>query len=894
ESVRDYAISMLDPEGNVATWNAGADRIKGWKAEEIIGQHFSKFYPQEALDRGWPAHELQVAAQEGRFEDENWRLRKDGSRFWANVVITALRNSADQLVGFAKVTRDLTERKQAEDRLRKANANLEAQVEQRTAEVERERQRLQVTLASIGDAVIAVDAENRITFLNAVAQHLTGWPANQALGRPLETVFSVINEQTRRPVEHPVAQVRQSGSVVGLANHTLLVAKDGTERPIEDSAAPIMDEEGLTQGVVLVFRDATSQRVAERLQADLQGELERQVRERTTELRASEERFRLLVEGTTDYAIFMLDPQGHIASWNPGAQRLKGWTAQEIIGQHFSRFYPQEAIERAWPQHELRVAAQVGRFEDEGWRVRKDGSQFWANVVITALKDEQGNLLGFSKITRDLTQRKQAEEDARHLAAEQAARQTAEENAEIIRAQREQFRITLESIGDAVIVTDAQANVTLFNPVAEGLTGWKTEEAIGQPLGRVLDLKNEQTGNPAENPVDRVMREGVVVGLANHTLLRSRDGTERAIDDSAAPIRDSHGNLHGCVMVFHDVSERRRAEEALRRQAEHLQEQARLLDIAPVLVRDFDGPIHRWNAGMADLYGFNAAEAIGQSSHSLLHTEFPQPLDEINATLLREGRWHGELVHRHKDGSRVVVASHWALHRGEGGGPVRVLEANNNITGQKEAEAGLRLRMERLRLLNESAAHLLHAQNADEMVRGLFQRVKDHLGVDAYFNFMVNEAGDALRLESCAGITEQEAATITRLEFGQAICGTVALERRPIVATSIQQSDDPKAQLARGFGIDSYACTPLLTDDALIGTLSFASRARGHFDEDELEFIRTLCNYVTVAYERLRLVKELRQADRRKDEFLAMLAHELRNPLAPIRNALQILRMRNT
>jgi PAS domain S-box-containing protein len=240
ESVRDYAIFMLDPEGRILTWNAGAERIKGYRAEEIIGQHFSRFYPPEAGD--FPAHELRVAAAEGRFEDEGWRVRKDGSRFWANVVITALYGPERKLLGFGKVTRDLTERREHE--------------------------------------------------------------------------------------EH---------------------------------------------------------------------------------LRHSEERFRLLVEGVSDYAIFMLDVNGMVATWNAGAARIKGYAAEEIIGQHFRRFYPTEVAESGWPEHELRVATAEGRFVDEGWRLRKDGSRFWANVTITALRDESGRLRGFAKLTRDLTERKRTE-----------------------------------------------------------------------------------------------------------------------------------------------------------------------------------------------------------------------------------------------------------------------------------------------------------------------------------------------------------------------------------------------------------------------------------------------------------------------------------------------------
>ncbi len=254
ESVEDYAIFMLDTTGHVATWNAGAQRSKGYAAAEIIGRHFSVFYPQVDVIAGKCEHELAEAARVGRFEDEGWRLRQDGSRFWANVVITALRDSTGTLIGFGKVTRDLTARKAAEE-----------------------------------------------------------------------------------------------------------------QRRIDD------------------------------------------------------ERFALLVGSVQDYALLILDPAGHITTWNIGAERIKGYTASEIIGSHFSRFYPEDDVRAGKCEHELEVAAREGRFEDEGWRVRKDGSQFWANVVISAVRDELGNLLGYSKVTRDLTERRRSEEAiAARKAAEQA------------------------------------------------------------------------------------------------------------------------------------------------------------------------------------------------------------------------------------------------------------------------------------------------------------------------------------------------------------------------------------------------------------------------------------------------------------------------------------------
>src|SRR6266849_7246349 len=189
---------------------------------------------------------------------------------------------------------------------------------QRAEEAEREqRQQLQVTLQSIGDAVIATDQDGRVSFLNPVAESLTGWTLAEADKQPLATVFQIINEQTRQPAEDPVARVLRDGVVVGLGNHTILIRRDGSEKPIDDSAAPIMDRNNKISGVILVFRDVTERRRLEKLQRDLQSELERQVQQRTAELRASEERFRLLVEGTRDYAIFMLDREGHVTSWNP-------------------------------------------------------------------------------------------------------------------------------------------------------------------------------------------------------------------------------------------------------------------------------------------------------------------------------------------------------------------------------------------------------------------------------------------------------------------------------------------------------------------------------------------------------------------------------------------------
>jgi PAS domain S-box-containing protein len=243
EAVSDYALYLLDLDGTIVSWNNGAQRIKGYTADEIIGKNFSMFFTPEDRAAGKPARALRTAQSVGRFEDEAWRVRMDGSRFWASAVLDAVRAPDGEVIGFAKITRDLTERRAAQEALEK-----------------------------------------------------------------------------------------------------------------------------------------------------------------------SERQFRLLVDGLIDHAIFMLDPEGRVASWNSGAENLKGYSAAEIIGQHFSRFYTEENRAAGLPQKLLSIATSRGKVASEGWRVRKDGTRFWASVVIDAIRDDKGDIIGFAKITRDLTEQRESQQ----------------------------------------------------------------------------------------------------------------------------------------------------------------------------------------------------------------------------------------------------------------------------------------------------------------------------------------------------------------------------------------------------------------------------------------------------------------------------------------------------
>lgn len=552
----------------------------------------------------------------------------------------------------------------------------------------------------------------------------------------------------------------------------------GRRTPVIFISAHEEDARALTKAYSLGAVDyLTKPIIPEILQAKVRGFVD--LYQQTQLAKRQSELFRLLVEGSKEYAIYMLDPTGHVISWNPGAERIKGYRATEIIGQHFSRFYPPEERNTSKPEQELRQAVTTGKYEEEGWRVRKDGSRLWASVVLTPLWSETGKLRGFAKITRDITEKKAAEETARRLLQEQAARTAAESSAAEARraavaerAQREQLRITLESIGDGVIVVDDQGHVLLMNPVAETLTGWTREDAVGQPLEAIFHIFNEFTRQPAENPVGRVLREGVVVGLANHTILIARDGTQRPIDDSAAPIKDEDGNLVGVVLVFRDVTKRRRAEQTTRF----------LADASATLasVVDYTSTLQKLARLAVPFFADWCAIDMLQPDGSLLHLAAAHA-DPAKAQLAQE-------LYRRFPPDPQALHGIWSVIR----------------TGKSEF-------------------------------------IPDITDADLVANI----------------------------------------------------KDPEQLRISRELGPRSYIGVPLRVRGKVRGVITFiTAESNRHYDLTDRSVAEDLADRATVAIENAELYRELREANRNKDEFLAMLAHELRNPLAPISNALQILQMR--
>jgi PAS domain S-box-containing protein len=366
----DDAIISMNLKGIITSWNNAAEKIFGYTAAEALDQPITIIIPPDRLDEEKGIFE-HIRRGERIDHFETVRRAKDGSLRDISLTISPIKDERGEIIGASKIARDITEQRKILHELR------------------RSEERFHLALASIGDGVLVTDAAGRVTFLNAVAEQLTGWPRSDAVGRPITEVFTIVNEFTREPVEDPVAKALREGRVVGLANHTVLLARDGRERPIDDSGAPVRDLDGGVVGVVLVFRDVTARR-----QADL------------TALRMA-----AIVEHSVD-AIIGKDLRGVVTSWNSAAGRIFGYAAEEMIGQSITRLIPED---RRHEEQEILAQLQRGELVEpfETIRVRKDGGSIWVRASISPIKDREGRIVGASKIARDIT-------DARH--AEQALR----------------------------------------------------------------------------------------------------------------------------------------------------------------------------------------------------------------------------------------------------------------------------------------------------------------------------------------------------------------------------------------------------------------------------------------------------------------------------------------
>ena len=531
-TVSDYAIYLLDLAGRVASWNAGAERIKGYRAGEVTGRHFSMFYPLEERAAGRPERNLAVAAREGRYEGEGWRLRKDGSRFWAEVTINALRDAGGELKGYAKVTRDMTERHAAEERLRE-----------------------------------------------------------------------------------------------------------------------------------------------------------------------SERRFRLLVQGVTDYAIYMLSPEGQISSWNAGAARIKGYTEAAVLGRHFEMFFTAEDRANGKPQHALETARRTGRYADEGWRLRKDGSRFWALAVLDAIHDESGELIGFAKITRDLSERRAAEQQASEA---QALLTSFTDNSPALMS-----------------LKDRAGRYRFVNARFLERYALRREQVIG---------RNDAELFPQREAIAMAAHDARVVARNEPVQFEERwraGEAERYAMVSKFPLANAKGLVTGIGMVATDITERRISEQALNEQRALLAEAQKLAGVGSWEWDPASGRV-LWSEQLYRIYGVSpeAFQPSFENYLELVHAEDRQNSGAMMARALMDGRpftMHERIV---RPGGEVrYLRSHGEVVRNAFGRSVKILGACLDVTEQRHSETALRQAAQDLHALTR---RLVQAEEAER--RRIAAELHDRVG----------------------------------------------------------------------------------------------------------------------------------------------------------------------
>jgi PAS domain S-box-containing protein len=635
--VRDYAIFMLDPEGKVSSWNPGAELVLGYRALDVMGQPFNLFYRPQDRETGKPEADLRVAASEGRFEDEGWRLRKGDAPFWAHVDIRALRDDEGRLRGFTQVTRDATETRQHEESLRKSE--------------ERYRQLVEL----YPDALIVVH-EGQIVFANAATQKLLGASSpEELLGR---TFLDFVATDARDDVSHRLHEALNRGSnnpwqFSGGPTFVSeqIVRPDGIELEAEMAATALRFENDLSVQVIL--HDVSAQRAA------------------AIALRESEARKTAILETSHD-AIVSVDHKGIVREWNAAAERIFGYRRETALGQRLeSLIVPASLTEKYLPglaDYLMTGAASLIGRPVEVMAKRQSGEQFPMELALTQIPASDPPF--FTAFIRDITDRKQAEEALRRSEARKAA--------------------VLETALDAIISIDQDGKIIEWNPSAERIFGYSRELALGRDMAELIVPK--ATADARGKGLARFLQtgRGRTLGHRMEVMALRANGAEFPVELTITKIPGEGPQVF--TTFVRDITERRRTEEALRKSEERFRLLVEGVEDYAIYMLDTHGRITTWNAGAERIMGYRAQEIIGRRFHRFYtadDVERKKP-DQALAVATAEGRFQDERWQMRKDGTQYWASFVITALRDESGKLTGFSTIARDITKRKHAEDEIR------------------------------------------------------------------------------------------------------------------------------------------------------------------------------------------------------------